>query len=243
MQNKLVWEYMVAPSMCDTKGLLGVPNAFDLFMDMASMHSDHLGNGVKVLSKKNQYWVTTKTLIKFIRRPAMADTVVLSTWPEAMKGKTGLKGNRDYEVRSKEGELLLLGKTEWIILDKNSNSYLDVRTVYPEGFGFCEEIACPQSFFKIRDDFEGAPFASHKVVNLDTDFVGHMNNVAYVRAFANCFSAKEWNSMDIKELEIHFRRPCFEGDVLDFTSRPGADGYTEVMASVAGAAKVMLRYR
>ena len=49
--------------------------------------------------------------------------------------------------------------------------------------------------------------------------------------------------MDIKELEIHFRRPCFEGDVLDFTSRPGADGYTEVMASVAGAAKVLLRYR
>ena len=49
--------------------------------------------------------------------------------------------------------------------------------------------------------------------------------------------------MDIKELEIHFRRPCFEGDVLDFSRRPGQDGYTEVRARVDGTTKVILRYR
>lgn len=243
MENKLTWTHHIAPSMCDTRGLLGIPDAFDLFMDMASVHSDHLGNGVSTLWKKNQYWVTTKTLIKIFRRPAMADRVVLSTWPEALKGRTGLKGNRQYEIRSQEGELLLAGKTEWIILDKNSDSYLDVRTVYPEDFDFCRDIVCPQSFFKIKDDFETEPFASYKVQNLDTDFVGHMNNVAYIRAFANCFSAKEWRRMDIKELEIHFRRPCFEGDVLDFSSRPGTDGYTEVLASVSGASRSLLRYK
>ena len=240
MQNKLTWEYKVAPSVCDTTGRLGIPNAFDLFMDMASVHSDHLGNGVKFLLKKNQYWVTTKTLIRFIKRPAMADEVLLSTWPEPLKG---LKGSRDYEVRSKEGALLLAGKTEWIILDKNTNEYVNVRSVYPEEFDFPTEQSCPQKYFKMGDDFTQEPFASYKVLNLDTDFVGHMNNVAYVKAFANCFSAEQWRKMDIKELEIHFRRPCFEGDILEFSSRPGADGYTEVRASVGGATKAVLRYK
>ena len=55
------------------------------------------------------------------------------------------------------------------------------------------------------------------MLSLDTDFVGHMNNVAYVRAFANCFTAEEWRKLKISELEIHFRRPCFEGDTLDFS--------------------------
>lgn len=240
MENKISWEYKIAPSMCDTTGLLGIPDAFDLFMDMASVHSDKLGNGVQALLKKNQYWVTTKTLIRFIKRPAMADEVMLLTWPEGLKG---LRGSRDYEVRTRGGELLLAGKTEWIILDKNTDSYVNVRAVYPEDFEFCKDLSCPQSYFKIADDFTEEPFASYKVLNLDTDFVGHMHNVAYIRAFANCFSSKEWREMDIKELEIHFRRPCFEGDIIDFSRRPGPDGYTEVRCSVSGTTRAVLRYK
>ena len=243
MEGKMTWDWFVPPSMADTTGLLGIPNAFDLFMDMASRDSDRIGNGVKHLLPQGRFWVTTKTLIRFYRRPAIEETVELSTWPENIKGVKGLKGNRDYLVRSKSGEVLLDGKTEWTMLDKTTESYVDLYGVYPEDYVFCEELACPQNYFKIKDDFTEEPFASYKVQSLDTDFVGHMNNVAYVRAFANCFSAKEWRSMKISELEIHFRRPCFEGDTLCFSRRPGPDGYTEVRGSVDGATRVMLRYR
>ena len=243
MQSKLTWEHMITTSMCDTAGRLGIPGTFDLFMDMAARHSHLLGCGALALAKENRYWVIAKSLIKFIKRPAMTQTVILSTWPEASRGRAGLKGNRDFEVRSKEGELLISGKSEWVILDKNSGGYIALDSVMPEGFEYCGDLACPQSYFKIRDDFSEAPSASYKVLNLDTDFVGHMNNVAYIRAFANCFTAEEWLKMDIKEMEIHFRQQCFEGDVLDFASRPGQDGYTEVQASVKGATKALLRYK
>ena len=243
MDGKMTWDYIVPPSMCDTQGRLGIPNAFDLFMDMAGQHSDAIGNGVRQLTPVGRFWITTKTLIRFYKRPAIGHVAELSTWPENVKKIKGLKGNRIYEVRSKSGELLLDGKTEWTMLDRAKNEYVDLRTVYPEDFEFCEDVACDQNYFKIRDDFDCEPFASYKVLNLDTDFVGHMNNVAYVRAFANCFSAEEWRSLNIKELEIHFRRQCFEGDILDFSRRPGQDGYTEVRGSVDGATKVMLRYK
>ena len=243
MEGKMTWEYFVVPSVCDTTGRLGIPNAFDLFMDMASRDSDRIGNGVKQLLPQGRFWVTTKTIIRFHKRPAIADTVVLSTWPENIKGVKGLKGNRDYQVCSKDGEVLLDGKTEWTMLDKTTNDYVDLYGVYPEDFEFCDELACPQKYFKMGGEFEGEHFASYKVQSLDTDFVGHMNNVAYVRAFANCFTAKEWQALKIRELEIHFRRPCFEGDTLDFARRQGADGYTEVCASVDGAPKAVLRYK
>jgi len=227
--------------MCDTEGRLGVTNAFDLFMDLAAAHSDLMGNGVQDLLKKNCFWVTTKTLIQFFRRPYLGETVELSTWPEEAKM---FRGNRDYAVRSGKGSLLLCGKTEWTILDKSSGDYLSVADAYPEGFDFCEELASPQSFFRIQADFDAVPLGSIKVLNQDTDFVGHMNNVAYLRAFANCFSAAEWNKLAVKELEIHFRRPCFEGNVLEFfTGVRGEDGYVPVRAEAGGEVKALIRYK
>ncbi len=241
MQNKLVTEYKVPPSMCDTEGRLGVTNAFDLFMDLAAAHSDLMGNGVQDLLKKNCFWVTTKTLIQFFKRPYLGQTVELSTWPEAAKM---FRGNRDYEVRSQKGDLMLCGKTEWTILDKNSGEYLSVVDAYPKDFAFCEELAVPQSFFRMQPDFEAAALGSIKVLNQDTDFVGHMNNVAYVRDFANCFSASEWRKLAVTELEIHFRRPCFEGDVLEFyTGVRGEDGYVPVRAEAGGEVKALIRYK
>ena len=243
MEGKMSWSWFVPPSMADSTGRLGIPNAFDLFMDMASVHSDAIGNGVKHLLPQGRFWVTTKTVIRFFNRPSIEDEVELSTWVEPVKGAKGLKGNRGYRVSSKSGQVLLDGKTEWTMLDKNTESYVELYGVYPEDFVFVEDADSPQNYFKIRDDFTEEPFASYTVRSLDTDFVGHMNNVAYVRAFANCFSSKEWRALDIRELEIHFRRPCFEGDTLDFSRRPGQDGYTEVRGSVDGATKVILRYK
>ena len=239
-QPRFTMDYKVPPSMADITGRLGVADSFNLFMDLASYHSDMIGNGVRDLMKTNRYWVTTKTLIQFFKRPSIGSVVELATWPEDLKA---LRGNRDYAVYSKSGELLMAGKTEWIILDKNINKYIDVRALYPEDFPFDPEKVCPQSYAKIVGDFPEEAFASYKVLNLDTDFVGHMNNVAYVKAFANCYTAKEWVDLGISEMEIHFRRPSFEGDVLEFSRRSAADGYTEVCARVAGEIKAVIRYK
>jgi acyl-CoA thioesterase FadM len=96
----------------------------------------------------------------------------------------------------------------------------------------------------MQPDFEAAALGSIKVLNQDTDFVGHMNNVAYVRDFANCFSASEWRKLAVTELEIHFRRPCFEGDVLEFyTGVRGEDGYVPVRAEAGGEVKALIRYK
>ena len=243
MEGKMIWESTITPSMCDASGRLGIPNAFDLFMDMASMDSDRIGNGVKQLLVQGRFWVTTKTIIRFHKRPGIMDRVELSTWPENIRGTGGLKGNRDYMVRSLDGVVLLDGKSEWTMLDKNTNSYVELRDVYPPEYEFCEELCCPQKYFKLGGEFEGNHCGSHKVLGNDVDFVGHMNNVAYIKAFASCFSAKEWAALNISELEIHFRRPCFEGDVLDFYTRERKDGYTEVSACVGDAQKTVLRYK
>ena len=46
-----------------------------------------------------------------------------------------------------------------------------------------------------------------------------MNNAAYVRAIFSLFSSKELKAMRVKEMEIIYRTPCFEGDTLTLKAR------------------------
>ena len=57
-----------------------------------------------------------------------------------------------------------------------------------------------------------------------------MNNISYIRALSGLFSAKEWQAMKISEMEIHYKSPCFEGEVLDFQKAAMEDGSTQICA-------------
>ena len=43
MTNKLEKTFAIVPSQCDSTARLGIPNAFSLFMDIATEHADQLG--------------------------------------------------------------------------------------------------------------------------------------------------------------------------------------------------------
>ena len=108
MDGKMTWTSVITPSMCDASGRLGVPNSFDLFMDMASLDSDRIGNGVRHLLPKGRFWVTTKTLIRFHKRPQIMDRVELSTWPEGVEGIKGLKGGVPVVIKPEVVLLIVL---------------------------------------------------------------------------------------------------------------------------------------
>lgn len=42
-----------------------------------------------------------------------------------------------------------------------------------------------------------------------------MNNAAYLRALLGCFSTAEVAELAIREIDLVFRAPCYEGDELE----------------------------
>ena len=49
MENKLVREINVPLSQSDNQGLMSIPGAFALFMDMASEHAGYIGMGMDTI--------------------------------------------------------------------------------------------------------------------------------------------------------------------------------------------------
>lgn len=132
MENRYTQEYVVLPSVCDSSARLSIPDTFALFMDLAAIHAEILRFDTPTLMKRGLFWLTVRTRLRFHRRPEMAERVTLATWPEQL-GK--LRTDRDYVVEQ-NGERLIEGKTEWTILEMESDRLHPMEGIFPPDFTF-----------------------------------------------------------------------------------------------------------
>lgn len=232
-------EMTILPSMCDATAKLGVPNAFALFMDVATEHAEALGIGMNGLMKQGLFWLTVRTRIRFLKRPAMTQSVTVRTWPETPERS---RCNRDYAIL-RDGEIIVEGKTEWMIMNLKTNRLYPVDGVFPVDLELLEDRVLPEPFARLSDDFAGAEsMGGYTVRSTDIDLGGHMNNAAYVRAIAGAFSSKDWQAMDVGEMEVAFRSPCFEGEELNIQRRD-AGGCVDIRLSRGDKTIVLARIR
>lgn len=205
----------IAPSLCDFSGRMSVPDIFSIFMDIATDHANSLGIGYGELAKKDLYWITVKTRVKINKRPFMNSSAELSTWPEH-PGR--LQCIRDYKLTA-GGEIFAVGKTEWAVINLKTGKLFPAAELYPKDLEICKEEVLPEPFRRPEHGFDGEIFGEYVVKSTDLDIGGHMNNVAYVRAFAGLFSSSEWGALDPSDIEVTFKAQCFEGDKLVFKKR------------------------
>ena len=224
--------------MADASGKLSLHNTFSIFMDIAAVHAQMLGIGLYDLARRDLFWLTVKTQICFFERPAIMDRVIARTWPE-QPGK--LRGNRSYEIRRSDGKLMIAGKTEWAVINTKTNQLTLMRDIYPASLSFTPDSACPDPFARIPDDFGNAGvFSLYTVRSTDIDVGGHMNNTAYIRAMLGCFSIEELQQMEIKRIDVVFRSPCYECDILQIQKKYTETG-TDIRISNADKTAVLIR--
>lgn len=211
MSEILRKEAIIPISRCDFEGVLGIPETFSLMMDLATEHAQSIDLGVGTLGKKHLFWLAVRTRVHFLKRPKLEEKVVLSTWPEQPQR---LRNNRSYLIE-KDGERLVEGKTEWAILDTETNRLVKGEDVYPEGLVYEPDSVFDDPFERVRDSFEESEkFAEYTVRSTDIDLGGHMNNSAYLRALFSVFSTAERKAMEIRGVDVRFVAPAFEGETL-----------------------------
>ena len=240
MLNKLTHTDYILPSRSNYNAQLGLSDAIDIFMDMAMEHAEHLNLGITAFNPKGLFWVAAKTKIHFNRKVNMAEMVEFSTWPQT-PGK--IKGNRQYRIAQGK-DVLVSGKTEWIVISTETKAVQKLDNVYPEELIFNDEPGDTEEFERLKDFKDGEALGSYTVRCVDIDYGHHMNNVAYVRAIEGLFSSEEWDKYSFSDFQIDYKVSCYEKDTLYFTKKEengclylrGAlsDGTTIVLAKLSG---------
>lgn len=238
MENVYTKELLIPASAADHTARLGHYNTFALFMDVASEHAEMLGVGYRAMIAKDLFWLTVRTKIRFFERPHITDPVLVRTWPEK-PGK--IRSIRSYELWQ-DGRLLIAGKTEWAVLNVQKQSIVPMAGIFPEGFDFREGTALDAPFIRVGDDFDGQEvYSEYAIRSTDIDIGGHMNNVAYVRAAVGGFSLAERDALDFAEMDVMFKRPCFEGEKLSLQKRNAEEGL-DIRISKGGETVFLARF-
>ena len=238
MEAKLTREMTVLPSDCDWAVKLSIPDLFAWFMDIATLHAEQLGVGEDARVARGMYWITVKTKAHILSRPRMMEQVTLSTRPLVPER---VRAVREYRLEQ-NGELLAEGKTEWAVMNAATGRPRATEGVFPAELELGAVPSYPDPFARIDPDFsEAETLGEYRVRSTDIDLLGHMNNIAYLRAFLGLLSVEEQKTMPQSGVEIIFRAPCFEGDALSVRRRVTESGWELAALRPDGTPAVFLK--
>lgn len=171
----------------------------DIFQEVAGSHANELGIGFDEMLKKDLMWVITKVKFEVLKNPETHTSVRVVTWP-LTPSKITLQ--REYEIYSSHGELLIRGSSEWVFMHASLRKFMPAVDVYPLD-EFCERKVFEEKFTKIpKCDFD-----NHLVKITpqfcDFDLNGHVNNTKYANFVLNQICPKEEDVISSMQIDYH----------------------------------------
>ena len=210
---KFSFNIAITPDMCGKEPKMKPTTAFTMFQNAAAFHAEDIGNGTAALAKRNCYWVATHTRIDFINEAKLLDEVTVTTWAKQCK-PNAVRGYRGYDIRSGE-KLIAEGLTEWVVLNRDTGFVRFSEFGFPDDFEFYNELPCGGKLSRFKDEFDDSEEMFTYIVRSESIDIGrHMNNVAYVRVFLDCFTADELAQLPIRSMEMRYVTACMEGEQL-----------------------------
>ncbi|MDE6656149.1 MAG: hypothetical protein K2J85_04070 [Anaeroplasmataceae bacterium] len=208
---KKTMEFFVHTKDVDFNDVIRPTAILDMFQDLAGLHAEELGVGYLDLKEKNYAWVVLYQQYEIKKLPPYLERVDLVTWP---KPKSRLEFEREYLLKNKEGDTLVQGISNWVIIDLNTrglvrsdkinfNGEYEAFTNYPEK---CKRKLSLDANL-ITDEF------TYEVTLEDIDHNGHMNNARYINIIQNqifSYGSKSY----IKDVEISYVKEAKHKDKI-----------------------------
>ena len=208
--NKL-WkkEYYLRASDFDKFSHIKPSAVLDLFQDAAGQHANELGVGFDEMIQRSYLWVLTRIKFKIISQPKSYQKVVVKTWPLEPHR---LNYRREYCIENEMGERLIVGSSEWVVIDSEERRLVSAPDLYPFSDGFHPETMFEEKIGKIRNFEEnGTPY----VVNAgfsELDVNNHVNNTKYASYVLDAFNPSETDEPEI--FQIDYRKEVLQGTRL-----------------------------
>ena len=194
-------------SETDSEGQLTIPSLLNYFQDCSTFQSESLGVGVSYMMEQHLAWVLSSWQICINRMPHLAEEIVTQTWPYGFKG---FFGNRNFCMKSKEGEMLAYANSIWVLIDTQTGRPARIPEIFLERYQNEPPIPMECSERKIKAPAEYEVKDPIPVLKFFIDTNQHVNNEKYVML------AKEFlpDGFEVEELRVEYRKAALLNDVL-----------------------------
>lgn len=194
-------QYHLRTSDFDRWNRIYPSTVLDMFQDVAGDHAKQLGIALGEESGSEFIWVLAKTKYKMLCEEFPSKIVTVRTWPHK---PDGINFRRDYVIEGENGESLVKGTSDWVVISAVKRKIVLLKNLYPfEKAEFCEESTfdgrLPRLNITQADDnaYEVCPGFT------DIDINNHVNNTKYANFVLNAIDPGKENVIDTFRIDYH----------------------------------------
>ncbi len=190
-------------------------SVLDLFQDAAGAHATMLGKSGPQLAKINQCWMLTRIRYEVVRQPRLYETVVVRTWPIESRR---IELDRDYLVLSEDGEVLIKGTSQWVVMDISDRE--EPKLIFARNFELgLDEYRTERTFERpfgraVYNSVENdAPYLCRSAYT-DLDMNCHVNNIKYADFALSSFGEELPDDAETVGFRIDYAKEVRDGEIL-----------------------------
>lgn len=209
---KKLWqkEYILRAGDFDKFDRIKPSAVLDLFQDAAGQHAEEIGVGFDDMLAQEYLWVLTRIKFEINSAPSRYQSVVVKTWPLA---PNRLNYRREYCIEDMDGNKLIIGSSEWVVIHSTERKLLSVPDLYKLDGDYHNEVMFEGKLGKVRD-FETE--ISPRIVNAgfsELDINDHVNNTKYANYVIDAINPAENEAL--KTFQIDYRKEVMQGTELN----------------------------
>ena len=209
---KKLWqrEYTLRAGDFDKFDRIKPSSILDLFQDAAGQHAEEIGVGFNDMIAREYLWVLTRIKFKIISAPSRYQTVMVKTWPLQ---PNRLNYRREYCIEDQNGQRLIIGSSEWVIIHSKERRLVSDPDLYPFTDGFYEEIMFEGKLGKVRDfETTGEPHIVNPGFS-ELDVNDHVNNTKYANYVLDAINPQKEDVLET--FQIDYRKEVMQGTQLN----------------------------
>ena len=186
----------------------------NFFQETACIDADELGFGFKALTPQHIAWVLTKLQMHFMRSLQGCKTAKVKTW---VVSASKITSRRDFIIYDQDGNELVKGTTEWVIIDLISRRLLRIPQFILDGHPKTEVQGALEQNFVRTPSFDGKePVNTCKIYTRleDIDVNNHVNNQHFTSWALQATPKEILDNMQIADILVYFKKEIPLGDIL-----------------------------
>ncbi|MDR2783883.1 MAG: acyl-ACP thioesterase [Treponema sp.] len=205
----------------DTSDRLTLARTFDYFQEAAINHAEELGVGRAALSQSKQVWILSRIGVLIEKRPRFREKIIVRSWPRSWEK---LFAKRDYDIRDSAGNVLVRGRSGWLVVDIETHRPLRPQPIVEmlpknEGLDALNEIVN----LTVREDLERVGERTSRYS--DIDYNGHVNNARYVQWIQDVTDPGVLIKADSMRLDINYISETRLDETVELWKAPIEQGF------------------
>lgn len=203
-------EYYLRGSDFDKNNHIRPSAVLDLFQDAAGQHAVEIGVGFEAMIARSFLWVLTRVNFKILTQPKSYQKVIVKTWPLP---PNRLSYRREYCIENENGEKMIVGSSDWAVIDSEKRQLVVAPDLYGFRDGFHTELMFEERIRRVPNfEISGTPH----VVNpgfTELDANNHVNNTRYAAYVLDAIDPS--STEEIAAFQIDYRKEVLQGTQIN----------------------------